>query len=195
MNAINDISLYLVQTVIGMYLVVMLLRFLLQLVRADFYNPISQFLVRATNPLVLPLRRLLPARKRFDPASLVLSISIQLLGIVVVATLFSYRLPGFSSMLAWSVVGVAFLLIQIYWLGILAVIILSFLAPGTPHPAAFLVYQLVEPVMAPFRRLIPPIGGLDLSPIALFVLINILKRLLVGLALGVGLDPDLVIGI
>ena len=77
MHAINEISLYLIQTATGIYLLIMLLRFILQLVLADFYNPISQFLVRATNPLVLPLRRVLPARGRFDPASLVLAILIQ----------------------------------------------------------------------------------------------------------------------
>jgi YggT family protein len=195
MNAINEIIIYLLQTALGIYLLIMLLRFLLQLVLADFYNPISQFLVRATNPLVLPVRRLLPARKRFDPASLLLAVLLQLVRIAATLALYGMSLPGVSLLLAWSVVGVTGLLVQIYFFALLAMIILSWIAPGSANPAVFLLYQITEPVMAPVRRVLPPMGGLDFSPILVFVLINVVQIVLRNLAAGLGLHPALVMGI
>ena len=195
MNAINEISLFLVQTVIGIYLLIMLMRFVLQLVLADFYNPISQFLVRATNPLVVPLRRVLPARGRFDPASLILAIVIQLIGIVAVLLMNGFSLPSVSLMLAWSVIAVIGLLVKIYFFALLAMIILSWVAPGVSSPASHLMHQITEPVLAPFRRALPPMGGLDFSPILVFVLITIVQILLRNIAAGLGLHQALVMGI
>lgn len=195
MHAINEISLYLIQTATGIYLLIMLLRFILQLVLADFYNPISQFLVRATNPLVLPLRRLLPARGRFDPASLILAILIQWLGIVALLWMSGAALPAISLMLAWSVVGVLGLLVKIYFFALLGMIILSWIAPGASNPAVYLMYQITEPVMAPFRSVLPAMGGLDFSPFLVFILINIVQIALRNVAAGLGLYPALVMGI
>jgi YggT family protein len=173
----------------------MLMRFVLQLSLADFYNPISQFLVRATNPLVLPVRRVLPARGRLDFASLLLAIVIQLLGIVAIVVLNGFSLPAVSLLLAWSVVAVLGLLVKIYFFALLGMIILSWIAPGTSNPAAYLMHQITEPVMAPFRRIIPPMGGLDFSPIVMFILINVLQIALRNFAAGLGLHPALVMGI
>jgi YggT family protein len=195
MNAINEITVYLLQTAIGIYLLIMLMRFILQLVLADFYNPISQFLVRATNPLVVPLRRILPAKGRFDPASLLLAVLIQLLGIVAMLAMNGVSLPGISLLLAWSVVGVIGLIVKIYFFALLAMIILSWIAPGTSNPAAYLMYQITEPVMAPFRRVLPAMGGLDFSPILVFILINVIQIALRSFAAGLGLHPALVMGI
>ena len=195
MHAINEISLYLIQTATGIYLLIMLLRFILQLVLADFYNPISQFLVRATNPLVLPLRRLLPARGRFDPASLILAILIQWLGIIALLWMSGVALPAISLMLAWSVVGVLGLLVKIYFFALLGMIILSWIAPGASNPAVYLMYQITEPVMAPFRSVLPAMGGLDFSPFLVFILINIVQIALRNVAAGLGLYPALVMGI
>ena len=195
MHAINEISLYLIQTATGIYLLIMLLRFILQLALADFYNPISQFLVRATNPLVLPLRRLLPARGRFDPASLILAILIQWLGIIALLWMSGAALPAISLMLAWSVVGVLGLLVKIYFFALLGMIILSWIAPGASNPAVYLMYQITEPVMAPFRSVLPAMGGLDFSPILVFILINIVQIALRNVAEGLGLYPALVMGL
>lgn len=195
MHAINEISLYLIQTATGIYLLIMLLRFILQLVLADFYNPISQFLVRATNPLVLPLRRVLPARGRFDPASLVLAILIQWLGIIALLWMSGAALPAISLMLAWSVVGVLGLLVKIYFFALLGMIILSWIAPGASNPAVYLMYQITEPVMAPFRSVLPAMGGLDFSPFLVFILINIVQIALHNVAEGLGLYPALVMGL
>lgn len=195
MNAFNEILVYLIQTAVGIYLLAMLLRFMLQLSLADFYNPISQFLVKATNPLVLPVRRIVPARGRFDAASLILAIVIQCLGIAALLKLYGASIPGVSLLLAWAVVAVAGLLIKIYFFALLGMIILSWIAPGTSNPAAYLMYQITEPVMAPFRKILPAMGGLDLSPILVFILINIVQISLRNFAAGLGLHPALVMGI
>ena len=195
MNAFNEITIYLVQTLLGIYLLIMLMRFVLQLSLADFYNPVCQFLVRATNPLVVPLRRIIPARGRLDFASFVLAIVIQLLGIEAMLLLNGVGLPPVSLLLAWSAVSVLGLLVKIYFFALLGMIILSWIAPGTSNPAAYLMFQITEPVMAPFRRVLPAMGGMDFSPILVFILINIIQIALRNFAAGLGLHPALVMGI
>ena len=195
MNAINEILVYLVQTLLSLYLVTMLLRFLLQLVRADFYNPISQFIVKVTNPLVIPLRRVIPGLGGIDVSSLLLALLLQFAAIVALLLINGLSPPGVFLLLAWSVLGVVGLLVNIYFFALLAMIILSWVAAGSRHPAIYLLYQITEPVMAPFRKVLPPMGGLDLSPILVFVLINIIQIALRHLAQGVGLHPALVLGL
>lgn len=195
MGAVNEIVVYLVQTALSIYLVAMLLRFLLQMVRADFYNPISQFLVKITNPLVLPLRRVLPAVGGIDLASLALSLLLQMLAIAVMMGLYGLGMPNVLALLLWAAVGLLGLLVNFYFFALLAMIILSWVAPGGSHPALLLLYQVTEPVMAPFRRVLPPMGGIDFSPILVFILINVVQIMLRHLAGSVGLHPALVIGI
>jgi YggT family protein len=195
MSALNEIVGYLLQTFVSLYLVAMLLRFLLQVVRADFYNPISQFLVKITNPVLIPLRRLIPGLAGVDVAALVLAVLLQLLAIVMMLLLNGISPPGLLTLLTWSVLGVVGLLVNIYFFALLAMIILSWVAPGGSHPALLLLYQITEPVMAPFRKVLPPMGGLDLSPILVFIVINVVQIALRHMATGVGLHPALVIGI
>lgn len=195
MNAINEIVVYLIQTVLGIYLLIMLMRFILQLSLADFYNPVCQFLVRATNPVVVPVRRLIPARGRLDFASLALAVVLQLVGIIALLWLNGVSLPNVSLLLAWSFISVLGLLVKIYFFALLGTIILSWIAPGTSNPAAYLMHQITEPVMAPFRRMLPSMGGLDFSPILVFIIINIAQIALRNVAVGLGLFPGLVMGI
>ena len=195
MGAANEILIYLVQTLLSVYLVAMLLRFLLQLVRADFYNPISQLLVKITNPLVLPLRRVIPGYAGMDIASLLLSLVLQMLAILALLTLHSLGLPNIGVLLLWSALGVIGLLVNIYFFALLAMIILSWIAPGSNHPAIYLLYQITEPVRAPFRKVLPPMGGMDFSPILMFILINVIQIALRHMAGSIGLHPALVIGI
>ena len=195
MNAMNEIFVYLIQTVLSLFLVAVLLRFLLQLVRADFYNPISQFLVKVTNPLVLPLRKVVPGLGGFDMASLLLALLLQMAGIALIYLINGHGLPNIVLLLVWSVLGIVGLLVNIYFFALLAMIILSWVAPGSKNPALFLLFQITEPVMAPFRKALPSMGGLDFSPILVFILINVIQIALRHMAAGVGLHPALVIGI
>jgi YggT family protein len=195
MAAVNEILGYLVQTFLTLYLVAMLLRFVLQLVRADFYNPISQFLVKVTNPLVIPLRRVIPGLGGLDLASLLLALVLQTVGIVVLLLLNELPMPNPLLLILWSALGVVGLLVNIYFFCLLGMIILSWIAAGSKHPAIYLLYQITEPVMAPVRKVLPSAGGMDFSPILIFILINIIQIALRHMAAGVGLHPALVIGL
>ena len=195
MNALNEIFGYLIQTLLSLYLIAMLLRFLLQLVRADFYNPISQFLVKVTNPVLVPLRRVIPGVGGIDVSSLLLALLLQALGIIALLLLNGLALPNPLILLVWPVLGVVGLLVNIYFFALLAMIILSWVAAGSQHPAIYLLYQITEPVMAPFRKALPAMGGLDFSPILVFILINVIQIALRHMAAGVGLHPALVIGL
>jgi len=194
MGTVAEIFRYLVQTALGVYLLAVLGRLLLQLARADFYNPLSQFVVKVTNPLLRPLRRVLPPAGRVDTASVVLALAIQCLSILVVLALAGFFFLNPLLLLAWSVLGILSLLVNIYFFGILILIIFSWIAPQSHHPALALLYQLTEPVMSPFRRLLPPLGGLDLSPILVFVVINVLQIALRGLAQWAGMPSGVVLG-
>ena len=195
MSALNEIIGYLIQTALSLYLLVMLLRFLLHASQADFYNPVSQFVVKITNPALAPLRRLLPPVGRFDLAALVESVFLQALGIVLLLLLNGVGLPGITLIIAWAAVGVVALLVNIYFFALLAMIILSWVAGGSRHPAILLIYQITEPVMAPVRRLLPPMGGIDFSPILVFILINVVQIALRHIGAGIGLHPALVMGL
>ena len=195
MGTLIQILDYLLRTVFSLLLLVVMLRFLLQLVRADFYNPLSQFVVKITNPLILPLRRIIPGLWGLDLAAVVVLLLVQLASIVVVLLLYGAALPNILLMLIWSVLGLLGLLVNFYFFALLAMIILSWVAPGTSHPAARLLYQLTEPVMAPFRRLLPSMGGMDFSPILVFILINVVQIVLRGMAASVGLPRGLLLGL
>jgi YggT family protein len=195
MGAITEILGYLLQTLVSLLLLALLLRLLLQLARADFYNPISQFVVKVTNPLLKPLRKIVPGLWGIDMATLVLLLLVQILGIATILLLNGYSLPNPLLLIVWAVIGVAGLTTNFYFFAILAMIIVSWVAPGSRNPAIFLLYQLTEPVMSPFRRLLPAMGGLDLSPIFVFIAINILQIALRHAALATGLHPALVLGL
>ena len=195
MNALSDILAYLLQTVLNLALLAMLLRFLLKLVRADYYNPVSQFLARVTNPLVLPLRRVIPSVRGLDLSTLLLALLLQMAAIVALLALNGFGPPGVLTLLVWSVLGLVGLLVNVYFFALLAMIILSWVAPGSRHPALLLLFQLTEPVMAPFRRMLPDMGGIDFSPILVFILINVIQIALGHMAAAVGLPAALVIGL
>jgi len=195
MGVFSEILNYLLQTALGLFLFAVLLRLLLQLARADFYNPLSQFVVRVTNPVLLPLRRLIPSVGRLDTASLVLAVGVQTVAIMAALALMGYRPANLLVLPVWSVLGVASLVVNVFFFAILGLIIFSWIAPNSYHPALALLHQLTEPVMGPFRRLLPAVGGLDLSPILVFVVINVLDKLLTAMAAQTGMPAGIVPGL
>lgn len=172
---------FLVDTLFGLYILVVMLRFLLQLVRADFYNPVSQFLVKVTNPLLRPLRRLVPGWGGIDNASLLLMFGLQLLALALLLLLagapFSpLLLPG---LLMATLTKLVSLLLYIYVFAIFILVIISWVSPAGYNPIAALLYSLTEPLMRPARRLIPTIGGIDLSPMAVLIALYLLRMLII----------------
>tara|TARA_R110002072_G_scaffold622_4_gene4777 strand:+ start:17159 stop:17722 length:564 start_codon:yes stop_codon:yes gene_type:complete len=168
-------------TVSSLYLMLILMRFILQLSRADFYNPISQFIVKATNPLLIPLRRIVPSIGGIDTSSIVLAILFQTLVISIKMLVLSGGLENPLFLLALSAVMVLDVLLKIYFWSLIVMIVASWVAPGSGHPALVLINQIVEPIMQPFRKLLPPMGGLDLSPILAFLTIQVLEVVVKGL--------------
>ena len=175
----GNAGVFLVQTLFGLYIGAVMLRFLLAVVRADFYNPISQFLVKVTNPLLVPLRRVIPSMGGLDLASLVLMLLLQSLELFIVGLIGGVSFHP----LGLVVLGVAelmSLLFQIYFFTILIQVVLSWVSPGGYNPAVALLYSLNEPVLGRARRILPPMHGFDLSPIVVMIGIQLLNILLVA---------------
>ena len=181
MTGLNTAAIYVLQTLGSLYLLIVLLRFILQLVRADFYNPLSQFIVRATQPLLKPLRKLIPSFMGLDSASLVLAILVQLLVMALTLMLMGYGVSGFlPQLLVWSLIGVTSLFIKVFYFAMIISVILSWVAQGSYNPAVLLVNQICEPLLAPFRKMLPSMGGLDISPIFAFIALNLIDMLVIG---------------
>ena len=181
MSGFAEALIYIVQTLGSLYLLIVLLRFILQLVRADFYNPLSQFTVKATQPLLKPLRRIIPGFGGLDLASLALAILVQLV-LMVLVILIAGANPAAVGLqrLVWAIIAVTSLFLKIFFFAMIISVILSWVAPGSYNPGAQLVNQICEPLLAPFRRLLPNLGGLDISPIFAFIALNLLDRFVIG---------------
>ena len=163
---------YLVDVLFDFYIILVMLRFILQWARADFYNPISQFITTVTNPPLIFLRRLIPGFFGIDLAAIVLLILLAMLKLGLHVLL----LGGAPNLLGVFVLAVSEIIkygLYVMMFTVLARIILSWIAPHNYHPAAKLINQISEPIMAPVRRILPPMAGLDLSPILLFIFINL----------------------
>lgn len=198
MAPLQEIGTLIVQTLGSLYLLLVMLRFLLQQARADFYNPISQFIVKASNPLLIPLRRVIPGVMGIDLAAILLALAVQFLVIELGALILLGGLINPLVALMWSAVGLLALTANIYFWGLLIMVIASWVAPHSSNPALRLVFQLVEPVMAPFRKLLPDMGGIDISPIFAFLALNVVQILIKYLAAQAGMGgiaQQLVMGI
>lgn len=191
MNALGNVGSLLVSTLGTLYMLAILLRFLLQVSRADFYNPITQMIVRVTDPGVLVLRRFIPGFRGIDFATLVFAFLAESLLICALIMLAGIALPGIGLIVTWAFAGILNFILNIYFWALLVSIVASFIAPFSDHPALVLLRQLTEPVMAPFRRLLPSMGGLDLSPIFVFLCIQIIRIVVV---LPLGANPAFVPG-
>lgn len=168
---------YLISTLINLYVTAVLLRLLLQWVRADFYNPLSQFLVKLTNPAIVPLRRVIPSIGRLDTASVVLMLVLEILGVWLVALLGS-GVVSWVQIVPFAFVKLCMTVLMTYFFLIIASVILSWIGQNLRHPFVPLLYQLTEPVLRPIRRVIPPIAGIDLSPLFALIAIRFLILLL-----------------
>jgi YggT family protein len=194
-SALSDIAVTIASPLFSLALFLIAMRFLAQLCGVSPYNPISIGLRSITDPIVAPINRLVPAGKRLHIGAVIALIVCQVIYIAVMLALIS-RFDAFNVLqsLIWSTLGAAGLLINIVFYSVLAMIVVSFLAPQSNHPAVEFVWQLTEPVMAPLRNFIPSMGGLDFSPIVLFIGINVIRVSLGHMAVAVGM-PAFIIGI
>lgn len=176
----------LLRMVFDIAIIVLLLRFFLQAARADFYNPITQSIVRLTNPMLEPLRRFIPAVRGQDGASMVAAILLALL-FLLLAHAITGGVSAFLPLLWLAPVHVLEVLLDMMFWGIIIHAVLSWFPNAQRAPAARLLDQLITPLLAPIRRILPDLGGIDLSPIALLLLVQMAKLMLLPVLVGLAL--------
>lgn len=163
----------LINLVFGIYIFILMLRFALHASLVDQYNPLVESVLKATNWLVNPIQSVLrPIAGRFSIATVVAAIIVKMIALA----LSGFLGFGIVPLLVLSLASAIEALLQVYFYALILLVIMSWVAPKGDNPAAVLVWQLTEPVMAPLRRVIPPIGMFDLSPIVAFILINLLQH-------------------
>ncbi|RMD77826.1 MAG: YggT family protein [Gammaproteobacteria bacterium] len=178
-------AVFLIQALFGLYSLAVLLRLLLQWVRADFRNPFCQMLVRVTNPAVRPLRRLIPGWGGWDLASLLLLLLLQAAERFLVDLALGQP-PSPGGILFGALAGSLELALNVFIVAVLIEVVLSWVAADSHHPLALLVGRLTEPVLRPWRRVIPPVAGVDLSPVFAILVLQLAKILVVGPLAGLG---------
>ncbi len=165
---------FLVATLADLFMLTFLLRFIMQWVRASYYNPLSQFVFKVTNPLVVPARRLLPSVRGFDTPTLVVLFVLEVAATFVVLTLAGWSF-NISELLLYSLLRLVSLTLMFYIGALLIYVLLSWFGDRSRNPMAMLLGELVEPLLRPVRRVIPPIGGLDLAPLIVTLLLYAIR--------------------
>jgi YggT family protein len=171
---------YLISIVFLLYILAVMLRFLLQLVRADFYNPVSQFLITVTNPVLRYLRRWIPGYKGIDWPSILLLIVLKGIELCLLAILKTGSVPAIAGLLVLTIAHLLKMMIWIYIIVIILQALMSWINPGAYNPVTVLMYQLTDPLLRRLRRYIPPAGGLDWSPLVALIGLNLLLMILIA---------------
>ena len=182
---------FIVGTLLNLYAMIVALRFVMQSVRADYYNPIAQFVVKATDPLLVPLRRATPSVAGYDTASLLLAWAVLVVKFLAFSSLGLGAAPAIGTALAVSGVGVAsllglalvdlvYLMFNIFIFSLVIQALLSWLPNAGNSPIAGLLHGITRPVLAPIRRFVPPLGGLDLSSLVAIIGLFALRGFVVG---------------
>ena len=177
-NYLSNPLIFLIQTLGGFYAFVAMLRFLLQLTKADFYNPVSQFVVKVTSPVLMPLRRFIPGFRGMDISSLVLAWLVKTAVLFLVGLLAGLGLASIGAVI-WSIPALVELTIDVFIYAVIVRVVLSWVNPNPSNPMVRLIERLTDPVMEPVQRRLPAIGGLDLSPIAVTIGLVLLQMLLI----------------
>jgi YggT family protein len=174
----RDAATLLIEVTFGLYIIIVLLRFLLQWARADFYNPISQFIVKVTQPPLRPLRRIIPGVAGVDLASLLLMFALQWIELWLIFAVKGFS-PAIAAIAIFSVAKLLQLTIYVFLFSIIVQVILSWVSPQAYNPVTVLIFNLNEPLLRPARRLLPAFSGLDLSPLVVIILLQLASILVV----------------
>ena len=195
-GSIGQVVILIVNSLGALFILAVLLRFLLQAVRADFYNPLSQAIVKITARPLAPFRKVIPGYRGLDFASLILALVLNSLFTAIMIFAAGFNLPGIGIIISWAFVGLVSFILNIYYFGLIISVIASFIAPFSGNPILLMIYQILDPINSRVRRVIPPMCGLDLSPLFIFLGIKVLQLLLLTpLVQKLRLDPSYVIGI
>ena len=171
---------FLIDTIFSIYIAIMLLRFILQQVGADFYNPISQFIVKLTQPLVGITRRFIPSIRKTDTATLALVLILMLIKLVLLLSIAGYPINGLQLLIKglYDLISLSF---DIFIVALFIQAILSWINPDPHHPVSSLLFNLTLPILRPIKKHIPSIGGIDLSTLVALIGLMFIKRLVLQL--------------
>jgi YggT family protein len=173
-NYMTDPAIFIIDSLFSLYILAVMLRFLLQWSRAEFYNPISQFLVKITHPVLKILRRYIPPVGKIDTSSIVLALSLQMLADYLILMLKGFGI-GIGALALLSFGNLVSLLINVFIYAIFARAILSWLNPGSFNATSSVLHSLTEPLLGTCRKFIPDLGGIDLSPLVALMLLQLAK--------------------
>ncbi len=171
---------FLITTLFSLYILAVMLRFLLGALGADFYNPVSQFLVRVTNPLLIPLRKVVPSIGKFDTSALLLMLALQVISLLLVVLLRGINVSAVT-LLAVAFGELVMLVINVFLFAIVIQVILSWVNPGNYNPVTSLLYSITRPILQPIQRLIPTFSGIDLSPLIAILGLQVVRMLIMPL--------------
>jgi len=190
-GALLDAFSFLVDLVFGLYAMLLALRFIMQVFRADYYNPLAQFVVKVTDPVLVPLRRIIPSFKTYDTSSLLLTYLVLFLKLVLLKLLKTKVMHvagtgvytaslSFGSLFYVAIVDVVHLLFNVFIFAMIIQAILSWFQNPTTDSIRNLLSGITEPILRPLRKRMPPVGGLDLSIFVAIVCLFFLRILVTG---------------
>lgn len=191
MGAIQQASIFLIDCLFDFYLFILLLRFILQYLRADYYNPLVQFIVKITNPVVLPLRRYIPGYWGLDMATVAVIVAVTFVKIAFLSWITLNHLPSFFGLVLWMLGDLTLLILKLLFYALLLNILISWINPYQQTPLSSIVAKLTEPLLQPFRRFIPPIAGFDVTPIPVMIVLQLMITLIANPLINVGLKLSL----
>jgi len=183
----NNAGLFLVQSIFDLYIFILMIRIVLQWVDADFHNPIFAAIAKITTPPLRPLRRIIPMLHGIDLAAIVLLLALEIIKIALLVWLQADAVPRFPGLVVLSFAELLNQLINIFFYAIIALAVLSWLNPLVHSPLIEVLFRLTEPLMRPVRRVIPLIGGLDISPIPVLIILKLLAIVIVQPLMTIGM--------
>ena len=189
----TEATIYLIKAILDVISLGILITFLFRLLRVDYYNPLVQGMLKFADIFTSLIRSIFRPFLGIDLASLIAAVFVQAFCFYLIS-LDDAILFSFGIMLAWALFSDLLMILTIVWWGLIAGIIISWVARGNPHPAFILLQQLSDQICKPFRSILPPVGGLDFSPILAFILLNFLWTAVFGLSIEAGLPIHLSMG-
>jgi len=174
MTPVNNAIEFLLSTLFDLAIICFLLRFIFQVFRADFFNPLSQLIVKVTNPLLIPLRRIIPPVRMLDSACLIIIIALTSIKLACLFGLKFQKFPAIFGLIIWSLGELFTLTTYVFFFAILLQAVLSWVNPTGQNPISGLLHRLTAPLMQPVRRIIPPVGGFDITPIPVIIILQLL---------------------
>ena len=177
---------FLVKLFFDIYILALILRYLLTIVRVDSLNPLSTLIMKVTNPLLKPLRRTIPGYFGIDWASIISLFLVQAIEIILVALIITGGMPAFSGLTMLTIAYLLRTILYIYLFIIIIQVIISWINPNVYNPITTIMYQISEPILKPIRQFIPSSGGLDFSPLVALIIINLLMILIISPLMDLG---------